>query len=130
MVTPQTSVNISDVIDKIYTLVVNKLPLDSKKSVVMRGYDANIVHKIDFDQLDRAAVIFPVEDVAHETHEVSVLLFCRNTDGKSESRQMVFQPARMGNLTVAGLGATDRRTNNQVADIVANFIRTGDMVPQ
>lgn len=130
MVTPQALANIRDVIDKIYNLVCNKLSVSSKKSVVLRGYDASVIHEVDFEQLDRAAVIFPVEDVAHDTQEVSVFLFYRNADGRNESRQFIFQPARMGRLTVAGLGATDRRTNNQVADIVANFLRTGNMVAQ
>ena len=119
--------SINGVIEKIYNLACNKLKLGSKKTVVLRGEDAGVLHTIDFENLNRAAVLFPVEDVANETQEVSVFLYERKLEGESTTKQMIFQPARMGHLTVANLGAADRRTNNQVADIVANFIQTGDM---
>lgn len=130
MTATQAPNSISGVIEKIYNLACNKLTLESKKAMVLRGADAGILHSIDFANLDRAAVIFPVEDVAQETQEVSVFLYQRGPEGESATKQLIFQPARMGHLTLANLGAADRRTNNQVADIVANFIKTGNMVPQ
>jgi hypothetical protein len=130
MVTHPVLNNIGDVIDKIYNLTCNKLPPGSKKTLVLRGRDAGILHSIDFEPIQRIAVIFPVEDVANDTQEVSVFMYQRGPEGQSATKQFIFQPSRMGNLTIAGLGAADRRTNNQVADIVANFIKTGNMVAQ
>jgi len=125
----QQHTDINRVIDTIYTLANNKIQTVPKNASVIRATSSEALHDLAIAQYERVAMIFPVEDVAHEVDQVGLVLYT-SYGGMEMTKQLIFMPAEENGMVNFPLAGMDRRTNAQLANIVTEFICTGNMPPQ